>query len=213
MIVLLVVAALVVAGELGVREVARRWTAQRLQDITGGRIVMVDVGGRPLAWHLLHRHVPAATIVAEAVPVGDDGAAIHELRVELVGIDLPRGRDGTATHRPLRARDGRFEAVLAEEDVAGILDLPRVVRDLSLTDDGRVQFTTVAGVRVAASLDTRDGAILVRPHGGLLGAVEGLELAVPLPELPAGAVVHWVEVRGHHLVAGGRLDGDRLDGR
>ena len=212
-VIVLLVVILLIGGEVLVRTLARRWTVERLQALTGGTVVAIDITGSPVTWHLLRRRVPAITVVARNVPVGDGDASIHELQVDLTDVTLPRGRTGTARHRPLTARQGRFRAVLDQDDLVRLADLPRVVRSLRLTAEGTVEITTVAGVRMTATLDTRDGAIVVRPDGGLLGALEGVQLTIPLPDLPAGAVVAWVEVRGRVLVAGGPVDGDKLAGR
>lgn len=200
-VVVLAVVVGVLGAELGLRKLAGIVADRRLTDAVGAD-VRVSVRGVFAGLRLLTGRAHEVHALATDVPVRGGEARIRELTVHLEDVDLDL-RDST-----LRAVRGGFTARLGGEDVNALAGVPSVVGMVEVGDDV-LTLVTRAGIRVAAAIDAEDGDLVVRPVHPI-AELTRFRLRLGLGDLPGGATVRRVEVRGSDVVVRGELDGARL---
>ena len=165
----------------------------------------LHVVGRPLAWHLLRREVPAVVVVADDLPVLEGRATVDRLRVELdrVRLDGPRGQ------QEVTAAAGRFHLEVREDQLLQMVTLPSYLSSLEVLPTG-LRLQTVAGVMVDATVRLETDSVLVRPAGSMLRLLPQPSFRVPLPPWPFGATVDGVTLHRGRVEAWGTLDPQRL---
>lgn len=196
----LVLAALVVVGDVMLRRVAGAVAAGRLAGHLGAE-PSVTIHGWGSGWRIVTGCLPRVSVTAARVPAGD--LELAELAVHLRDVELPR--DG----RPLRAASGRFRARLAADDLAAVMELP-VPATLQLVDGG-VRLTAPGGLAAEADLAPDGAAVLVEPRSRVLRLLPH-RLRIDLGDLPAGARVERLRVTEAGVIASGPIDGDALLG-
>ncbi len=207
LVALLAVAALLVVAEVLVHRVAHDRVAQLLTEAFGAPTEVV-APDRPVLPHLLRRRLPRARIIARAVPVRGGEAVIDRLAIDLVDVRLPIRLPGVRPV-PLRAAEGRFEARLTADQLTELADLPKPIKALQFSG-GSIEVRTLGGVTVSTRVQARSGALVIWPDRSIVAALAGVDITIPLNDLPAGAVVEDIIVSGRYLVAEGSLDGERL---
>lgn len=155
---------------------------------------------------LLDRRLSHVELAADDVPLRDGAARLRRVEAELDELTFEGPR-----HRPrVRASAGRFLAVLDEDELEQLLDLPPVLERVRLQSDG-LRVETVAGLPFPADVKVRDGQLVVVPRSHqLLRLLPHPQLVLGLPELPLGARITDLRLRDGHVEATGPLDPDHL---
>ena len=168
----------------------------------------LDLAERDLLRAVLRRKpIPQVDLRAEGVPLGESGARITTLSVNLANVTLrgPRRRPTVS------AGGGNFVATFLDDAIATLVELPPVVERLWLLGDS-VRVNLVAGVAVTCDLCLEDGRIALKPRlPELLGhRLPWQRLAREVPELPFGAQLETLEIDGSQVVATGSLSAEHL---
>lgn len=165
----------------------------------------LQVVGRPLAWHLLRRELPAVVVVADDLPVLDGRARLHRLRVELDTVRLEGPRAG----QRVTAAAGRFHLTVSTDQLLQLVSLPSYLSSLDVVPTG-VRLQTVAGVMVDASVRLEANGLVVRPSGSMLRLLPQPSFRLPLPTWPYGATVEGITLHRDSVEAWGVLDPAQL---
>lgn len=193
-----------VGVEVALRVALPSWLGTRLTAAFGGP-AEVELP-TPLLPHVLRRAFPIVTVHATDVPIGDAGGRLDRLDVHLRDVRFLRTRDEPEA---VSAGEGRFVATILAANVGRLGDVPPIVRAIDVEPD-TLWITTVGGVRLPATVDVDQGDLAVRPRSRSLASLPFGELVIPLPVLPAGAIVTDVRLEDGAVVASGTVDGDRL---
>ena len=168
----------------------------------------LDIPERDLVRAVLRRQpIPQVDLHADGVPLGEAGARIATLSVNLANVTLRGPR-----RRPTVTADGgNFVATFLDDAIATLVELPPVVERLWLLGDG-VRVNMVAGMAVTCDLRLEDGQIALRPRlpEPLGRRLPWQRLAREVPELPFGAKLETLAVDGSQVVATGSLGAEHL---
>lgn len=207
-LVLVALVVVVAAGLVVAEHVARTRVLERVRlGVEQAATAPADlrVPHRPLLLHAWRRHIPSAHTTIRGMAVGETGARIELLDVDLLEVDLtgPRLRPG------IRARSGSFTARMSVEDLNLLVQLPPGVSRVELRP-GRVRLRTLAGVGIDTNVEVADGRMRISPHGGVLRLLPPTGWTVRLPDLPFGAVVTSIEPEHDAVMLHGDLDPEAL---
>jgi hypothetical protein len=194
--------------------VAERWLRSHGLDRVAARLA--EELGTPVGitvpevelWRalLLDRRLSHVQLTANGVPVHEGRARLRVVEADLQELVFEGRR-----HRPqVRATAGSFRAVLDEDQLEQLLDLPPLLERVRLQSDG-LRVETVAGLPFPADVQVRDGQLVVVPRSHqLLRMLPRPQLVLGLPQLPLGARITHLELRDGHVEATGPLDPDHL---
>lgn len=192
--------ALAAGAEWWVRERGVQRSADGLAEALQADVEL-HVVGRPLAWHVARRELPAVVVVAEHLPVLAGRARLDRLRVELHEVRLwGRGDDQRVT-----ATDGRFQLSLDNDQLLRMVTLPSYLVSLDVVPTG-LRLRTVAGVVVDATVHLDADSLLVRPTSSMLRLLPQPSFRLPLPSWPYGARVEGISLHRGTLDAWGTMD-------
>jgi hypothetical protein len=156
----------------------------------------VDLRGWPVSLRLVLGGLPEVDVRSSAVPLGDTGAALTSLDATLTDVSADLGELLAAGRRaPVRARGGRFTAVLDEAGVERLAGLPITIT----LGDGTVELIAPR-LRVEATAAVGDGGLILRP---LARGLERFAVRIPLEGLPPGLVVEQVRVEPGRVIVEG----------
>lgn len=205
------VAAIVVLLSLGavvvehfVRERAVQEAADRIATAIDADVEL-HVAGRPLAWHLLRRHLPQVVVVATDLPVLEGRARLERLRVELDDVRLV----GRGDDRHVVAGAGRFGLSLQGDQLLELVTIPTFLVSFTIIPEG-LRLLTLAGVTVDAGVKLAGPALKVRARGSVLRWLPQPTFWLPLPDWPYGAVVERIALHQGWLEAWGTMAPDEL---
>jgi LmeA-like phospholipid-binding len=175
------------AADAGLERVAEQRASQQASTLLGAP-AMVDLQGWPVSLHLLFATLPAADVHATNVPT-DQGVRVARLDARLTKVRLSLGQLATG-RLSISAQSGTFVADLDPPAVEQLLSPVGRVSDVRLAR-GAVQVRVLRTV-VNAAVTVEGKALVVT----LAGVPRGIprRLRVPLPVLPAGAVIERVTV-------------------
>lgn len=206
--VAVVLAAVAVALAVAAEWWVRRWGVQRAVDAIARSLeaeAELHVVGRPLAWHLLRRELPAVVVVADELPVLGGRATLARLRVELDTVRLEGPRDD----QQITAAAGRFHLDVTGEQLLRMVTLPSYLHSFDVVPTG-LRLQTVAGVMVDATVRLEPEGLLVRPAGTMLRLLPQPSFRLPMPQWPYGATVEGITMHRGHVEAWGRMDARHL---
>jgi hypothetical protein len=86
--VVILVAALAVAGDFYARSQTEKLVSQRVKAATGAQSVSVDLRTFPFLWHVVLSNIPEVKVVAHEVPAG--GFRMTEVTVDARGVKVDR---------------------------------------------------------------------------------------------------------------------------
>lgn len=202
--VLLLVAGIVVGGDLLVTRLVERQTEQQVSAALEAP-ADVTLHGWPITLRLIEGVIPRATVNATDVPLENNvslsrlDVVLHDVEVRL--SDLRQAGGGEVRLPP--ARSGTFEAELTEDAVAGVLGLPDAVSEVTLRD-GLVHLSA-AGLEVSAEVGARDGDVVVS-LAGPLAQLFAAEYPIDLSNEPGSPAVEDVAIRDGTMVLRGTLE-------
>lgn len=212
----------VAAALFGERRLQRELPAALSEAIEtlGVRVELLELDGRPLWRHLTAGHLPGAHVRVADVPIRPDASAhLARLHVDLTNLTFTpikafRDEGQLPPGFTLQAATVTFRAHVRASDLFRVSGLAPVVTAFSFHDQ-QLRIQLPGGAWVDASLRLRPGRdhgdeIIVRPAQSLLRRLPLSSLAIPIPELPAGARVHRIAIEEGLLVADGTADGNRL---
>jgi hypothetical protein len=155
---------------------------------------------------LLERRLSHIQLTARQVPIQDGRARLRRVEAERQELVFAGKR-----HRPrVQATAGTFLAILDEDELEQLLELPPLLERVRLQSDG-LRVETVAGLPFPADVQVRDGELVVVPRSPqLLRMLPQPQLVLGLPELPLGARITRLQLRDGHVEASGPLDPDQL---
>jgi hypothetical protein len=156
---------------------------------------------------LVRQPIPQVTLRAEEVPLGETGARIATLSVDLDNVTLRGPR-----RRPeVTAAGGSFVATFLDDAIEALVDPAPVVERIWLLDDG-LRVNMVAGVAVTCDLCLEDNQIVLKPRLSELfgGRLPWRRLGRDVPDLPFGAQLDALEVDNGKVMATGSLSADHL---
>lgn len=198
------VVAMLVATESIVRHRAVQEAADRIA-ATLEADVELHVEGRPLAWHLVRRHLPRVVVVADGMPVLDGRAHLDRLRVELDDVRLV----GPAGAREVVAGAGRFSLRLDGDQLLEMVTLPPFLLTFSITPQG-LRLLTLAGVYLDARVELAGPGLKVRASSAVLRWIPQPTFWLKLPTWPYGAVVEDMVLHAGWLEAWGTMGAEQL---
>jgi hypothetical protein len=155
---------------------------------------------------LLDRRLSHVVLSSADVPVQEGRARLRLVEVELLELAFVGQR-----HRPrVEAQAGTFRAILDEDQLDELLELPPLLARVRLQSEG-LRVETVAGLPFPAEVQVRDGRLVVVPRSPqLLRLLPQPQMVLGLPELPLGARITRLQLRDGHVEATGPLDPDQL---
>ena len=202
--VLLILGALLFVADSAATSYAEERIEARLARVYDTEADVELVGWPVSARILLTGHIPEARISTGDVRLGG-GATIDRLDVVLtelsVRLDDLRGETG---NRLPPAEAGRYKATLDEQSVGSLLGAAGGLVDVSLDSD---LLTLSAGsLSVDASVEARDGDVIVAVAGPLAQLMGGAEFPIDLSDQPGSPAVDDVAINNGLLVLRGTLD-------
>ena len=165
----------------------------------------VELMGWPVSARILFTgRIPEARISTGDVPL-DGGASIDRLDVVLtelsVRIDDLRGTTG---NRLPPAREGRFKATLDEQSVGSLMGVASGLLDVRLERD--VLTLSAGQLSVDATVEARDGDVVIAVAGPLAQLLGGAEFPIDLSEQPGSPAVDDVAINNGFMVLRGTLE-------
>jgi hypothetical protein len=155
---------------------------------------------------VLERRLSHVRLTADDVPIKDGRARLRLVEAELLELVFVGQR-----HRPrVEATAGTFKAILDEDELDNLLELPPLLERVRLQSDG-LRVETVAGLPFPAEVQVRDGQLVVVPRSPqLLRMLPQPQMVLGLPELPLGARITRLQLADGHVEASGPLDPEQL---
>jgi hypothetical protein len=156
---------------------------------------------------LVRQPIPQVGLRADDVPLGESGARIATLSVQLDNVTLRGPR-----RRPeITADGGSFVASFLDDAIEALVDPPPVVERIWLLDDG-LRVNMVAGVAVTCDLRLEDSQIVLKPRLPELlgGRLPWRRLGRDVPDLPFGAQLDTLAIEDGRVVASGSLSTEHL---
>jgi LmeA-like phospholipid-binding len=214
-VVLAVILALLVAGDIGLRLWSEAWIARRIDESLGlPTRPQVDLHGFPFALQVARAELEVVEVSVEDLRA--QGLSIEEVRLELRDVRFPRGRLFSRGPGRIKARAGEGTVTLAEGDVTTYLRARGLPIDVSFQRAGvRVSTTvSVGGLQIDASatgtLAVSNGTLVYRPQEievaeGLSVPLGAFSFEIPLPRPAPGITFQRVEVRDGTATVSGRL--------
>jgi hypothetical protein len=165
----------------------------------------VELVGWPVSARiLLTGTIPEARITTGDVRL-DRGASIDSLDVVLTDLSVRVDdlRNGTGNRLP-PAASGSFTATLDEQSVRSLLGAAGALVRVNLAD-GVVQLSA-GGLRVDATVEARDGDVVVAIAGPLARLLGGAQFPIDLSDQPGSPAVEDVAVNDGVMVVSGSLE-------
>lgn len=221
LIALLVLVALVLAGDFGLRAVTEARLAGTVQTRLGlEERPDVDLRGFPFFLHALRRRFPEASVEAGDVRV--EGLAIDRVRIELDDVSFGFAAALAGGGGPISARNVRGTVEVTEDSLGSYLERRGVSLRVALLESGNTRLSgtaTVLETEVKLSAEGKlalaGGDVEFRPDrievgGGAEVPPSALAIRVELPEVIPGASYERIVVGEGRMSVSFRLPGNAI---